>query len=65
VRAHRALSPAPGFLLKTGTLPALSYLYPAEDERLMACALGPLDLRLLYGFLIREGVRLGEALELR
>jgi integrase len=55
----------PGFLPKTGTRPALSYLYPAEDARLMACTLVPFELRLLYGFLIREGLRLGEALELR
>jgi integrase len=31
----------------------------------MACTLVPFELRLLDGFLIREGLRLGEALELR
>jgi integrase len=55
----------PGFLPKIGPRPALSYLYPAEDARLLACKDIPLTLRLLYGFLAREGLRLGEALELR
>ncbi len=55
----------PGFLPKTGARPSLSYLYPAEDARLLACTLVPFELRLLYGFLAREGPRLGEALELR
>ena len=54
----------PGFLPKVGPRPALSYLYPAEDERLLSCTLVPFPLRLLYGFLAREGLRLGEALEL-
>lgn len=59
-------SPLPrGFLPKVGTRPALSYLYPAEEAQLLACADVPLMTRLLYGVLAREGLRLGEALALR
>jgi integrase len=58
-------SPLPrGFLPKIGARPALSYLYPAEDERLMACSEVPLGRRVLYGMLAREGLRMGEALAL-
>jgi integrase len=61
-----ARSPLPrGFLPQPGSRPALSYLYPAEDARLLACTEVPLGMRLLYGMLAREGLRLGEALELR
>jgi integrase len=67
-----ATNPLPkGFMPKVGKPPAHSYLYPAEDAALMAC-IGtkekpgvPLAYRLLYGFLAREGCRLGEALALR
>jgi integrase len=44
---------------------ATAYLYPDEDAKLMACQAVPLDRRVLYGFLAREGLRLGEALALR
>jgi integrase len=59
-----------GFLPKIGKPPAYAYLYPAEDAALLA-SVGdapqavPLAFRLLYGFLAREGCRLGEALDLR
>jgi integrase len=59
-------SPIPeGFLPKLGLRPAFSFLYPSEDAQLLACADVPLEMRLLYGFLAREGCRLSEALALR
>jgi integrase len=59
-------SPIPdGFLPKLGLRPAFSFLYPGEDAQLLACADVPLEMRLLYGFLAREGCRLSEALALR
>jgi integrase len=58
-------SPIPkGFLPKARQHKALAYLYPDEDRRLMACPDVPLCFRLLWGFLIREGMRAGEALAL-
>jgi integrase len=36
---------------------AKSYLYPDEDRRLLACRAVPLAVRMLYGFLAREGMR--------
>jgi integrase len=44
-----------------------AYLYPDEDAKLLATPAQkvPLTHRVLYGFLAREGVRLGEALSLR
>jgi integrase len=54
----------PGWLPKVKSNLAKSYLYPAEDARLMASAV-PFERRLLWGFLAREGMRLGEALALQ
>ena len=56
-----------GFLPKPGPDKAKSYVYPTEDAQLLACAetVVPLQRRLLYGFLAREGMREGEALGLR
>jgi len=59
------VSPLPkGFLPKVGKPPAYSYLYPPEDAKLMACETVPIQERLLFGFLAREGMRLSEALGL-
>ncbi len=58
-------SPIPqGFLPKIGARRAYAYLYPDEDRRLMACIHVSLTYRLLWGFLVREGMREGEALAL-
>ncbi len=55
-------SPLPrGFVPPVRASKAKSYLYPAEDRALLACAAVPLGVRLLYGFLAREGMRAGEA----
>jgi len=61
-----AVNPLPkGFMPKIGKPPAFTFLYPAEDRALLACKDIPKARRLLWGFLAREGCRLGEALELR
>ncbi len=58
-------SPLPrGFLPAVKGQSATSYLYPDEDSRLLSCPAIPLERRVLYGFLDREGMRLGEALGL-
>ncbi len=61
-----ASNPLPkGFLPKPGGAKPLAYLYPDEDAKLMAHMLTPLVLRVLFGFLDREGMREGEAMALR
>lgn len=55
----------PGFLPRIQYTKALTYLHPSEDSVLLACKEVPLALRVFYGFLGREGMRLGEALSLR
>jgi integrase len=54
-----------GFLPKVTSKKATAFLYPSEDAQLLACSKVPLARRVLYGFLAREGLRLGEALGLR
>jgi len=57
LRAH----PFPrGFLPKLGGEKAKQYLYPDEDAKLMGCVHIPIDYRLFYGMLDREGMRLSE-----
>jgi integrase len=59
-------SPLPsGWLPRGGGSKPIAHLYPDEDGKLMACARVPLVLRLLFGFLSREGMREGEALAMR
>jgi integrase len=53
-----------GWVTKNAERPALSWLYPSEDARLMACIDVPFEFRIAYGFLAREGMRLGELLRL-
>jgi integrase len=61
-----AANPLPKRFLPMGEKPpAFTYLYPAEDAALLACDAVPIARRLLWGFLVREGCRLGEALALR
>jgi integrase len=54
-----------GFLPKVKGKKATAFLYPSEDAQLLSCKKVPLARRVLYGFLAREGLRLGEALGLR
>lgn len=63
---HIERSPLPhGFMPRIGKAKALTYLYPDEDRRLLACDAIALPERLLYGLLAREGLRCEEALSLR
>jgi len=61
-------SPLPkGWLPKIGKGKALTYLYPDEDKTLLSSTGEDgveLRMRILYGFLVREGMRLSEALKL-
>lgn len=61
----RESNPLPaGFMPKVRRTKALSYLYPSEDAQLLACPDVPLLDRMFFGFLAREGMRVGEALGL-
>jgi integrase len=53
------------FLPRVGPGRAKSFLYPVEEASLLACRPVPLERRMLYGFLGREGMRFGEAADLR
>lgn len=53
-----------GFLPKPGRDKAKAYLYPDEDQKLLACVHVPLCDRISYGFLNREGMRASEAARL-
>ena len=55
----------PKFLPKAGPQKAKASLHPKEDRALLGCVEIPLLRRMFYGFLIREGMRAGEALALR
>lgn len=60
-----AANPFDGLKLPSGkSSKAFGWLYPDEDAALMACDDVPLAARLLYGFLVREGMRKDEALTL-
>jgi integrase len=52
-------------LVAKGEAPEFPFLYPEEYCRLMRCALVPIQYRVLWGFIIREGLRLGEAFRIR
>ncbi len=59
---HMTASPLPkGFMPKAGKPPRFHYLYPAEEQALMQHKATPLAVRVLLGFLAREGCREGEA----
>jgi len=49
-----------GFIPTLRDRKAMTWLYPDEDLRLMRCIHIPVNERLLYGFLAREGARVGE-----
>jgi integrase len=59
-------SPLPrGFLPPPHSSRVKAYLFPEEEAQLLGCVSVPLEYRLLYGLLAREGLRKGEALGLR
>ena len=55
-----AIADPGGYLPKKKGGRAKVYLYPAEDRKLLGCTTIPLVLRLFYGMLTREGLRVGE-----
>ena len=60
-----ATNPLPsGFLPKIGPGKAKGWVYPDEDARLIASDAVPLEYRVFYGFLHREGPRVNEAARL-
>jgi integrase len=60
-----AVSPLPpGFLPSLRNRKTGSFLYPAEEAKLLACIDVPLHYRMLYGVLAREGMRRSEAANL-
>jgi integrase len=62
---HIEKSPIPeGFVPKAKQSKALAYLYPDEERRLLGCRAVPVEYRVLWGFLAREGMREDEALSL-
>jgi integrase len=62
----RESNPIPkGLVPQVGKRKAMAYLYPDEDRALLACKPIPLRERALWGFLVREGCRVSEALGLR
>jgi integrase len=61
-----AHSPLPrGFLPRAPRPKAGTFLYPAEDAKLLACIDVPLERRILYGMMAREGLRRSEAAALK
>jgi len=54
-----------GFLPKIGKPPAFPFLQPKEDAALLSCSNVPVNDRLLFGFLAREGMRVSEATSLQ
>jgi integrase len=54
-----------GFMPSPENDKAKTYVYPDEDLKLMRCTKVPLVERLFYGFLAREGSRVGEIRELQ
>lgn len=54
----------PKFVPPQGQSSVFGWLYPSEDEQLMRCPSIPVDDRLMYGTLDREGFRVSEAARL-
>lgn len=60
-----ASNPIPrGFMPRLGKPPAYSFLYPTEEAALAGHLANPLDRRVLFAFLAREGCRVSEAARL-
>lgn len=54
----------PKWIPAQGKSPAFGYLFPVEEQKLLACAEVPFVYRLLFGFICRNGLRVSEALAL-
>jgi integrase len=64
LRVRETLPIPKGWLPKARSDKAKAWIYPSEDLALMRCRNVPLVRRLFYGILVREGLRLTEALAL-
>jgi integrase len=64
LRLLPALPIPKGWLPKGGSGKSKQWIYPSEDVALMQCRAVPLARRLFYGLLVREGLRVREALSL-
>jgi integrase len=64
LRLLPALPIPKGWLPKGGNEKAKQWVYPSEDLALMQCGDIPLARRVFYGLLVREGLRVSEALAL-
>jgi len=64
LRLRETLPIPKGWLPKTRSDKAKAWIYPSEDLALMQCREVPLVRRLFYGLLVREGLRVTEALAL-
>ncbi len=64
LRLLSALPIPKGWLPNAASGKAKAWIYPSEDFALMQCGEVPLVRRLFYGLLIREGLRVNEALSL-
>lgn len=63
---HLRENPIPsGWLPKAKSAKAFDFVYPDEDRALMGTTAIPIERRLLWGFLAREGLRKSEALDMR
>lgn len=65
LRLLRATPLPRGFLPPPNSGRVKAHLFPEEEAQLLACTSVPLEHRVLYGLLAREGLRKGEALALR
>ncbi len=62
---HRKTNPIPsGWMPRIRSDAAKTFLYPDEDAKLLACVDVPIERRIFYGFLSREGMRRDEAYRL-
>jgi integrase len=52
-------------IIPKGAGPVFPFLYPEEYARLVRCPEIAIEWRVLWGFIIREGLRLGEAFRIR
>lgn len=64
LRLREALPIPKGWLPKAKSDKAKAWIYPSEDLALMQCREVPIVRRLFYGLLVREGLRVNEALAL-
>lgn len=52
-------------IITKGSAPVFPFLYPDEYVRLVRSVLIPIEWRVLWGFIVREGMRIGEAFRIQ